>query len=443
MSKKQKLLEIDPADIKLGTRQREDLGDIEQLKESIKAKGQIQPITISTDNTLVSGGRRLEAIKQLGDRKILCVARNIEDELDLREVELFENIHRKEMTWQERARSVKAIHELMVAKFGDDWSQRTTASLLGKSQGNISDSIQLAGALDFVPELSNLPTADAARQKLNRLVNDVKIRNKLREAKESGALYKGLVKYAGDHYKVGDALVEMEAVADCICNFAEVDPPYAIALDEKREARNEGKTSIGIETYNEIPPEKYLEFLQKSAKQVFRILDFNSYCVWWFGPTWHQTVLNTLRDVGFKVDDIPGIWYKIGTPSTTAAPNIHLSRSYEPFFICRKGNPQLNKKARSNVFTFEGVNPANRIHATERPIELMEELLETFTIPSARILVPFLGSGNTLLACYRKERLGFGWDLSEEHKIRFLDRAMEEKSSSGESPSTKVPSAGA
>ncbi len=82
----------------------------------------------------------------------------------------------------------------------------------------------------------------------------------------------------------------------------------------------------------------------------------------------------------------------------------------------------LRARGRSNVFAIPGVPPSQRIHATERPIELMQEILKTFVYPGARVIIPFLGSGNTLIACYKEGMTGFGYDLSAEHKKGFLIR---------------------
>jgi len=44
---------------------RKDLGDINSLVDSIKSNGLIHPIVVTQNNELISGLRRLEALKQL------------------------------------------------------------------------------------------------------------------------------------------------------------------------------------------------------------------------------------------------------------------------------------------------------------------------------------------------------------------------------------------
>ncbi len=403
-------------------RQRTDMGNIDELAVSIAAKGLIQPITITPDYRLLAGGRRLAATKLAELPTIDCIIRPTEDKLDEREIELFENIHRKDLEWPEQAIATQQIHTLMQEKHGDEWTQRATAKLLGKSIGGINDSIQLAEAMAVLPALANLPTADAARKKVNRISKDAHIRRSISEAPAGS-----LSKFATDDYLVRDAVEGLSQASDRIASFAEVDPPYGIDLTEKRATRNkEYDTSIAIDTYHEIPGNVYPGFIKSVALQVYRILKDNTFCVWWYGPTWHCMVKDALESVGFHVDDIPAIWYKVDSPSTTNNPNVYLSRAYEPFFICRKGNPRIRNLARPNVFAFAGVPPSQRIHATERPVELMREILQTLAFPKYRILVPFLGSGNTLIAAYYESMSGWGYDLSQIHKDRFLARIDEQ-----------------
>lgn len=54
------------ADIKVGKRHRRDLGDIDQLAESIEDIGLLNPITVNEDGLLMAGARRLAACKVLG-----------------------------------------------------------------------------------------------------------------------------------------------------------------------------------------------------------------------------------------------------------------------------------------------------------------------------------------------------------------------------------------
>lgn len=67
--------------IQVGRRIRKDNGDLEALAENIKRRGLINPITVKPDFTLITGFRRLEAVKLLQWTKI--PARIVEPETNV------------------------------------------------------------------------------------------------------------------------------------------------------------------------------------------------------------------------------------------------------------------------------------------------------------------------------------------------------------------------
>jgi site-specific DNA-methyltransferase (adenine-specific) len=75
-----------------------------------------------------------------------------------------------------------------------------------------------------------------------------------------------------------------------------------------------------------------------------------------------------------------------------------------------------------NVFDYNYVPSASRIHPLERPIEMMEDIISTFVPPASTIMVPFLGSGNTLLAAYNLGCEGFGFDLNQAYRDAYVVR---------------------
>ena len=71
-------------------------------------------------------------------------------------------------------------------------------------------------------------------------------------------------------------------------------------------------------------------------------------------------------------------------------------------------------------------HPSNKkIHPTERPVEMVQEVIQTFGWEGCRVMIPFLGSGNTLLAASNLGMSAFGYDLSEEYKNAYIVRVNE------------------
>ena len=143
--------------IKVGTRFREELGDIESLAQSLETEGLINPITLDQDHNLLAGGRRLAAATMLKWDTIPCNIMKIESEGDLRIIELVENVQRKDLSWAEQANLVNRINELMKDQ-DPSWTQRRTADLLKMSTGHVSDQIMVADIAESVPGLANATT---------------------------------------------------------------------------------------------------------------------------------------------------------------------------------------------------------------------------------------------------------------------------------------------
>jgi hypothetical protein len=57
-------------EIIVGHRHRRDLGDVDGLARSIEQIGLLHPVVVRSDGTLVAGGRRLAACRQLGCSEI-------------------------------------------------------------------------------------------------------------------------------------------------------------------------------------------------------------------------------------------------------------------------------------------------------------------------------------------------------------------------------------
>ena len=91
--------------IQTGYRHRVDMGDLDELCDSMRQLGLLQPITIAPDGTLICGARRYEAARRLGWRTIKVWVRSGLSEPLLRLLaEQHENTLRKPYTPTEAAR---------------------------------------------------------------------------------------------------------------------------------------------------------------------------------------------------------------------------------------------------------------------------------------------------------------------------------------------------
>ncbi len=97
--------------IVVGERRREDYGDIDELAASIEKYDLLHPVVVDEQNTLVAGGRRLEACRQLGWTTVPVRRLGDLTDAERREIELEENVRRKDLTAYERAKVLGGLAE--------------------------------------------------------------------------------------------------------------------------------------------------------------------------------------------------------------------------------------------------------------------------------------------------------------------------------------------
>lgn len=76
-------------------------------------------------------------------------------------------------------------------------------------------------------------------------------------------------------------------------------------------------------------------------------------------------------------------------------------------------------------WTFPSVQGSDRVHETQKPVELMEALLREFTDPGDLVVDPYAGSGSTGVACRRLSRRFKGWEVDASYHATAVDRIHE------------------
>lgn len=414
--------------IVIGDRFRKEYKNMEELCESIREKGLIHYPSVDGSNNLIAGGRRLEALRRLGWKEIPITRRHFVSPLQLRELELEENLQRDDMTWQEEVALKNEILKLQQEIHGvkgkgntTGVSQNDVAKMVGDSPSNFSLDVTLSNAIETIPELADCKTKDDARKKLKQIQEQLVV-NELMKRKASGETKLGSkFQQADQSFIIGDALANLAAHPSYNYSFINCDPPYGIDLNNAKKGSEITKTVE--QDYQEWSAEDYLGMCSAVAKETYRIIS-DGYMCFWFGIQWYKELYDILTNAGWSVDRVPGIWYATGAGQTNQ-PDLLLGKNYEAFFICRKGKPILNKRGRSNVFEFAKMGAEKKIHPTEKPLELMTEVINTFCPAHGEVLSPFLGSGVDIIASFKTDRKCRGFDLNNEVKKRFLLKVEE------------------
>lgn len=420
--------------ITISDRTRQEMGDLNGLELSMKESGLIQPLAVVKSN---NGSYRLLA----GERRYTILERNkvetvpariyLEDlsDLEVKIIEKSENFYRKDMEYHEFDKLTLEIHQMQQELHGvkpsgpgeDGWGTRDTAKLIGyASTATVTEAIKRAQAREAFPELfegcKSASDASKVLKKVDEAMVKQAIAQKLESTKSESTLHE-----LSKRFIIKDFFEGVKEIPDGIMHLVEIDPPYAIDLSNKK--RKDGESQYQLDSYNEVDEHTYPGFLYNTFKECYRVMAQHSWLICWFAPEpWFHVVHEALCVAGFSTTRMCGIWSK-GTPGQNMNPSTRLANSYEMFFYAWKGQPALNKAGHGNEFRFSPVPAQQKAHPTERPIELMRELYDTFAFAGSRILIPFLGSGNGILAANEMGMSAVGFELSKSYKDSFLVKA--------------------
>lgn len=118
-------------------------GELQELAESIKRHGIIQPLVVTKiapeQYELIAGERRLKAAKLAGLELVPVIIREEAGEREKLEIALVENIQRHDLNVVEEARAYKKLIEEF------DLTQEDIAGRVGKSRSAVANKVRLLG----------------------------------------------------------------------------------------------------------------------------------------------------------------------------------------------------------------------------------------------------------------------------------------------------------
>jgi DNA modification methylase len=62
-----------------------------------------------------------------------------------------------------------------------------------------------------------------------------------------------------------------------------------------------------------------------------------------------------------------------------------------------------------------GLVEGKRYHPAQKCVNVLEQLIENFTVSGELVIDPFMGSGQTMIACRNLKRRGLGIELNKDH----------------------------
>lgn len=370
-----------------------DANEAEQLKESIRRFGAVDPIIVNQHpnrlNVVVGGHFRLEVMRELGYTQVPVVFVTLP--LD-RERELNLRLNRNTGRWD---------YELL-KEFNMD----------------------LLLDVGFT-EIDLGQTWDAALETSDDEFNIEKELEKIKEPQTKfGDMYK-----LGNHYLLCGDSTNSETVKRLLGNnkvsMVYSDPPYNIGLSYDKGISNKASYG-GHRTDDTKTDSEYKTFLKSAIDNALEVAEKDAHIFFWCDETYVGLVQGLFEAVKLKNRRIC-MWVKNGFNVT---PGIAFNKAMEPCVYATRGKPFiapdvknlneiLNKEVGTGNRTAEDIIDlfniwlAKRVpgqeyeHPTEKPPALHEKPLRRCTKVSDSVLDLFGGSGSTLIACEQMMRRCF------------------------------------
>ncbi|UXU51847.1 ParB N-terminal domain-containing protein [Staphylococcus arlettae] len=187
--------------VTVGKRIRKDYGDILSLADDIEDRGLINPPVVTPDYELITGERRLRALKKLDYKQIEVRVMSVEDYEHQLKIEISENEERKEFTYSERmdyAQQLERIEEkkskdrMAVKKQGMDRGPQvkkgTTRDIVGEASGFGSG--RTYARAKYIYENADDETikeVDEGKKSIRKVHDDLREQKKQKEAPDMNA----------------------------------------------------------------------------------------------------------------------------------------------------------------------------------------------------------------------------------------------------------------
>ena len=336
------------------------------LKESIRKFDLVDPIIVNKDMTVIGGHQRLKVCKDLNYKDVDCVILDLSKEQE-RELNIRLNKSGGEWDMDILANEFE-IEELK------DWGFKEIELGLNIdkiTEGNTED--------DYIPEVkeSRVKLGDVWELGKHRLM-------------------------CGDSTKESDVEKLMNRQkADMVFT----DPPYGISYSSNMRTKTEKFKELKNDN---IFLSQWIPLIDKYSNGFVYI-----WTSWKVLGTW----LDMCKEIGKLSNMI--IWFKggggIGDLKKT------FSSDYEISLVYNRDNEIAGKRLGS-VWEIGKDSNSSYKHPTQKPVQLSETAIKNTSIKNNIILDLFIGSGSTLIACEKTNRICYGMELDTKYCDVIIER---------------------
>jgi len=340
---------------------------IEKVAMSLKEYGFRQPIVVDKDKIIVAGHTRYRASKKLGLKEVpITVVDNLTPE-QINAYRIADNRTAEESEWD---------NELLKMEIKDLEAKDFKLDLLGFNEDQLNDML--------FEEKQGLTDED-----------------EVPEAPEEPITKLGDIWKLGNHRLMCGDSVDYEDVHKLmnnkIADLVNTDPPYGVNYQSNMRTKSEKFDVIkNDDKILDITP-----MIDKFSKGWVFI-----WTTWKVIDKW----LDNTKSFGFPTNMV--VWHKggggIGDLKKT------FSTDYEMALVFNRGAELCGKRIGS-VWKLQKDKAIKYKHPTQKPVELSVEAIDKTTNPKSIVMDLFLGSGSTLIACEKMDRICYGMELDPKY----------------------------
>ena len=273
-------------------------------------------------------------------------------------------------------------------------------------------------ALGQVVNLKRRREEDEAAQL--RTEADAKQREALRLRREEAKL--AYLQSQTAKLRLGDAR-ELIAEAPKGFHLLLTDPPYGMDFQSNRRVTSARKQAIENDQ-----KQAALDLLADVLRKAHPRMADDATCLIFTGWRHEPEFRRVIEAAGFTIKGSL-VWVKNNHGTGDLAGSF--APKHERIIHAVKGKPKLQRRVAD---VLAGHDKQDSRHPTEKPRDLLRQLIEATTAPGDTVVDPFAGSGNTLLEAYRMGRDFWGVELeSDWHRgaVELIHKMAEEDFANG------------
>lgn len=359
---------------------------IGKLRSSLREFGFINPVIIDRDFGIIAGHGRILAAREEGITEVPCVFVDHLTEAQKKAYIIADNRMALDAGWDEELLRVEIealqaeAFDISLTGFGDD----EIADLFGNEKDEVEDDdYDLSAALEKAAFVQRGDRWVVGKHRL----------------------------YCGDATNPDDVAALMDGNR---ANLVLTDPPYGVSF----------KSASGLTIQNDsMKDEEFYNFLRKAFDNMVAHLENGGSAYVFHADTEGLTFRQAFVDAGFHLAGVC-IWAK----NSLVLGRSDYQWQHEPVlygFLKNGKHRWYSDRKQTTIWNFDKPK-RNANHPTSKPLDLLSYPLGNSSQENAIVIDTFGGSGSTLMACEKTNRICYTMELDEKYASVILRRYVED-----------------